>query len=79
MGLFGWRSHKSTGGPGAPSPENTVADEALEGHLEPNTAALMDGAPPAGASGRHQPSGSPPGYKQEPPGPSEDDTQHMPG
>ena len=68
----------ATGRPGSPSPENTEADLENEGRLEPNTAALMDGAPPAGASGRVQPSGGSPDPRAAH-GPSEDDTQHMPG
>ena len=78
MGLLDRLRRHPTGRPGSPSPENTEADEELEGRLDPNTAALMDGAPPAGASGRIQPSGGSPDPRT-PHGPSEDDTQHMPG
>lgn len=65
-------------GPGRPSPENTEADPRSEGLLEPNTAALMDGAPPAGVSGRAQPAGDP-WSTGSLSGPTESDTRHLPG
>jgi hypothetical protein len=74
--LSGRRATK--GGPGAPSPENTEAFPDLEGQLDPNTAALMDGSPPAGVSGRIQPDADPRRASQQR-GPSETDTKHLPG
>lgn len=65
-------------GPGRPSPANTEAAPEHEGRLDPNTAALTEGAPPAGVSGRVSPEGEPPGGGTEP-GHSETDTKHLPG
>lgn len=54
LGLGGPRP-KGRGGFGRMTQDNLEADEATEGRLEPPTAALMDGAPPSSASGRHVP------------------------
>jgi len=61
-----------------PTSENTESDPENEGLLELNTAALMDGAPPAGAGGRVQPTGGSPDPRP-PRGPGEGDVQNMPG
>ena len=57
---------------------NLEWDAAVEGRLEPSTAALMEGVPPAGSGGRLAPpqraaSGA------HTTGPAEDDTEHLPG
>jgi hypothetical protein len=75
------RARRNVTGPGRPGgahPENPTAYPPVEGRLEPNTAALMDGAPPGGVSGRAGPEPDP---KQagEPSGPTETDTTHLPG
>ena len=57
---------------------NLEADPEHEGRLELNTAALMDGAPPAGVSGRTQPSGPTPDPRP-PHGSGEGEIQNMPG
>jgi hypothetical protein len=66
------------GGPGHQDPDNLERDEGVEGHLDPNTAALSEGAPPAGADGRIQPSGESPDPRP-PVGPSEGEVQNLPG
>ena len=58
--------------------DNTDFDEESEGVLEPNTAALTEGAPPAGSSGRVQPSGESPDPRPGR-GISEGEVQNMPG
>lgn len=72
------RSKAGPGRPGGTHPENTTAYPQLEGHLEPNTAALMDGAPPGGMSGRTGPDPDPKAVQSQQ-GPSETDTKHLPG
>ncbi|MGY1712266.1 hypothetical protein ACI8AC_22425 [Geodermatophilus sp. SYSU D00758] len=66
------------GAPGARDDDGLEADPAVEGRLDPNTAALTEGAPPAGADGRVQPSGTSPDPRP-PRGPSEGDVQNLPG
>jgi hypothetical protein len=64
--------------PRAPDTDDVEEAPSFEGRLEPNTAALMEGAPPGGASGRVQPlrdSSDP----EPPPGPSEGDVENLPG
>jgi hypothetical protein len=69
---------RSKSGPGAQNTDNLEQDPELEGNLDPNTAALMEGAPPAGASGRVQPAGPSPDPRPGK-GPSEGDVQNLPG
>ena len=61
-----------------PVSDNTESDAEHEGLLEPNTAALTEGAPPAGAGGRIQPSGGSPDPRPAR-GPSEGEVQNFPG
>jgi hypothetical protein len=61
-----------------PRSDNTDSDPEHEGLLEPNTAALAEGAPPAGASGRIQPAGESPDPRP-PRGPGEGEVQNFPG
>jgi hypothetical protein len=61
-----------------PSSDNTESDPDTEGHLDLNTAALMEGAPPAGAGGRIQPAGGSPDPRP-PRGPGEGEVQNLPG
>jgi hypothetical protein len=70
--------HRATPRPGAQSRDNLEPDEGVEGHLDPNTAALMEGAPPAGTGGRVQPSGTSPDPRPSR-GPSEGEVQNLPG
>lgn len=70
-------------GPGRPGgsgagPGNTEAHPEIEGRLDVNTAALTDGSPPAGVDGRRQPQGDRRGLGPRR-GPSEVDTEHLPG
>jgi hypothetical protein len=65
-------------GPGSQNTDNLEQDPELEGNLDPNTAALMEGAPPAGASGRIQPAGHSPDPRPGK-GPSEGEIQNLPG
>jgi hypothetical protein len=69
---------RAKGGPGAQDADNLEPDSELEGNLEPNTAALMEGAPPAGAGGRVQPAGTSPDPRPAR-GPAEGEIQNMPG
>lgn len=76
-----WRSlrhRRSMGQPGAPDHDALEADRTMGSGLDPTTAALSEGAPPAGAGGRIQPSGSSPDPRH-PRGPSEDDVGNLPG
>ena len=58
--------------------DNLEHDAASEGRIEPSTAALMEGAPPAGTSGRAQPyRRTRTGVHDE--GTAEGDTEHLPG
>lgn len=66
------------GGPGHQSLDNLERAEGIEGQMDPNTAALSEGAPPAGADGRIQPSGTSPDPRP-PRGPSEEEVQNLPG
>ena len=77
--LISRRGKARPGRPGGTHSENTTAYPQMEGHLEPNTAALMDGAPPAGVSGRTGPDPDPRHTTQGRQGPSETDTKHLPG
>jgi hypothetical protein len=72
------RTHGGTGAPGAQDVDSLESDTSVEGQLDPNTAALTEGAPPAGAGGRVQPSGTSPDPR-EPRGPSEGEVQNLPG
>ncbi|MBK8468398.1 MAG: indolepyruvate ferredoxin oxidoreductase family protein [Actinomycetales bacterium] len=57
---------------------NLEHDVASEGRIEPSTAALMDGAPPGGTSGRDQPERrTQTGVRGD--GTTEGDTEHLPG
>ena len=77
--LFGGVHHRSAKGrPGGRDVDGLEADTSVDGQLDPNTAALTEGAPPAGAGGRVQPSGTSPDPRQ-PRGPSEGDVQNLPG
>ena len=77
--LFGDVLHRSAEGrPGGQDVDSPEADTSADGQLDPNTAALTEGAPPAGAGGRVQPSGTSPDPRQ-PRGPSEGDVQNLPG
>jgi hypothetical protein len=69
---------RSQGRAGMQNPDNLEYDADVEGCLEPNTAALSEGAPPAGADGRTQPSGTSPDPRPER-GPSEGEVQNLPG
>ena len=66
------------GRPGAQDSDSLEQDSTLEGDLEPNTAALTEGAPPAGNGGRVQPSGTSPDPRPAR-GPAEGEIQNMPG
>ncbi len=57
--------------------DNLVHDEASEGRLEPSTAALMEGAPPAGSDGRTQP-GRRKATGRHTEGANETETGHLP-
>jgi len=71
------RKHRS-GAPGAQDLDAIDRAADSEGAFEPNTAALTDGAPPAGAGGRTQPTGR--SVDPRPPvGPSEGEVQNLPG
>lgn len=69
---------RAKGRPGAQDADNLEQDSDLEGKLEPNTAALAEGAPPAGAGGRIQPVGRSPDPRPAR-GPAEGEIQNMPG
>lgn len=60
------------------SPAADDDDDEFEGGLEPNTAALMDGAPPSGASGRAVPTGPSTGDPGAH-GTDEGETENLPG
>lgn len=66
------------GRPGGSGSANTEACPDVEGRLDVNTAALTDGSPPAGVEGRRQPEGDRRGLGSRR-GPSEVDTEHLPG
>lgn len=66
------------GRPGAQNADNLEYDQDIEGRIEPNTAALTEGAPSAGADGRKQPSGTSPDPRPQR-GPSEGEIQNLPG
>ncbi len=74
------RDREGPGAPGGPSggSPNTQAFPQIEGQLDVNTAALTDGSPPAGVDGRRQPEGDRTGGGSRR-GPSETDTEHLPG
>jgi hypothetical protein len=76
--LIGTLLRRTKGQPGTQIPDNLEADSSIEGRLDPNTAALMEGAPPAGTSGRTQPAGTSPDPRP-PRGPAEGEVQNMPG
>ncbi len=65
-------------GPGRRDDDGIEADPAVDGQLDPNTAALTEGAPPAGAGGRVQPVGSSPDPRP-PRGVAEGEVQNLPG
>lgn len=69
---------RSTPAAAKPTSDNTESDPENEGLLDLNTAALMEGAPPAGASGRIQPAGTSPDPRP-PRGSGEGEVQNMPG
>ena len=69
---------RTEGRPGGQDPDNLESDPEFDGNLDPNTAALMDGAPPAGAGGRTQPVGTSPDPRPSR-GPAEGEVQNMPG
>ena len=73
-----WLPVRPGKGPGHRDEDGIEADPANEGLLGPNTAALTEGAPPAGAGGRVQPVGSSPDPRP-PQGPSEGEVQNLPG
>jgi hypothetical protein len=62
----------------AEDPDNLEREQGVEGNLDPNTALLMEGAPPAGTSGRDQPVGGSPDPRP-PRGPSEAEVRNLPG
>ena len=70
--------NRGTAPPGNQIHDDLEPDPDFEGLLDPNTAALMEGAPPAGAGGRTQPSGSSPDPRP-PRGPGEGEVQNLPG
>ncbi len=72
------RTRSSTGQPGVQDHDGLQPDSSVEFHLDPNTAALSEGAPPAGAGGRVQPRGTSPDPRQ-PRGPAEGDVNNLPG
>ena len=69
---------RTDGGPGAQNSDNLEPDSAVEGALDPNTAALTEGAPPAGVDGRVQPVGNSPDPRPAR-GPAEGEVQNLPG
>jgi hypothetical protein len=69
---------RTEGGPGAQNVDNLEPDPEVEGALDPNTAALTEGAPPAGADGRVQPAGDSPDPRPGR-GPAEGEVQNLPG
>ena len=72
------RGRHGAGRPGAQDHDALEADGPAGPGLDPNTAALSEGAPPAGAGGRVQPSGTSPDPRARR-GPSEDDVGNLPG
>jgi hypothetical protein len=65
-------------GPGARDDDGVQFDASVDGVLGPNTAALTEGAPPAGAGGRVQPVGTSPDPRP-PRGANEGEVQNLPG
>jgi hypothetical protein len=64
--------------PGHRDDDGLEADPEVDGLLDLNTAALTEGAPPAGAGGRVQPVGPSPDPRP-PQGASEGEVQNLPG
>ena len=75
-----WRRLRGsgTGWPGAQDHDALEVDGPDGAGIDPTTAALSEGAPPAGAGGRVQPTGTSPDPRN-PSGPSEDDVGNLPG
>ena len=73
-----WLPHSGNKHPGAQDAEGVTWDPETEGRLDPNTAALMEGAPPAGADGRTQPVGETPDPRPAR-GPGEGEVQNLAG
>jgi hypothetical protein len=69
---------RADGGPGARNSDNLEPDSEVEGALDPNTAALTEGAPPAGTGGLDPAAGTSPDPRPAR-GPAEGDVQNLPG